>query len=146
MAPKEFAGSIDIMHLLDGDAKDAILEPRLATKADAEIDRSDAKRPSIRACSKLAKDDIMVELVNYHIRGVFEDDEVWQCDRADVENGCFVVEKSAKKLKCSDGKERAPLTAIMHMKLSNDLQYMTMCDINTPPHQGQWDLLHLEAH
>ena len=76
-------------------------------KPGAEIDRSDLKRPSIRARSKPAKDDIMAELANYRRCGVVTDDEIWQCDGKDIENGLSGVEETSKKVKSGTAREES---------------------------------------
>ena len=113
------------------------MDPSRCRRPDSEVDCTDLKRPSIRAASKLVKDDIVCEMVNYNICGMVEDDEVWQHDQKDVGNGMFGVEKAGSQVVCRDGKSRPPLGTIMHMKPADALQYVILGDIETLPHESQ---------
>ena len=93
-------------------------------------------------------DELIAELWRRGLFRVVDESEVWTHRGAPVLNGLFGVPKPTRPEKqvVVDGISRDLQRLICHLVPSNSLQRRLEGDLETLPHTGQWDSVHLLAY
>ena len=146
LPPKGVAASLDLLPLVHGFTRDALLDPSLVRIPDAEVDPL-WTRPQIRLAEGEDQTELLVELFHRGLLRVVDKSEIWQFQGKPVTNGMFGVPKPTKPAMQVEiaGVKHDLQRLICHLVPTNCLQVRLEGDIETLPHAGQWDCVHLLA-
>lgn len=144
LPPEGSIGKLDILPLLDGFTRDAIMHPELVRFPDDEVE-PDCPRPCLHLAAGEDPELFLCELHQLGLLRAIEESQVWHFGNKPVLNGMFAVREVTPEAKrvLIDGKLHDRQRLIMNLVPGKRRQTRLDADQGDLPYVRQWACLHL---